>query len=97
MLLWNIWNMVLKLWENRNENIYGKQHQQDQCTEQQQQLHHRVCKYNEMRDSLEHNDKEKIFYKDLEEMLQEDSKYLKAWLKLAQMVFSVAKREQAKP
>jgi hypothetical protein len=96
MLLRNIWNMVLKLWENRNDNIYGKQRRDNQQTEKQR-LKHRVCKYYEMKDLLEHNDKEKIFYKDLEEMLQEDTRYLKAWLKLAQRVFSVAKRDQAKP
>jgi hypothetical protein len=96
MLIKNIWNMVLKLWEKRNEMIHGKQQQVGRRTEQQR-LHHRVCKYYETRDLLEHGDQEKIFYKDLEDMLHEDNRYLKAWLKLAQRAFSVAKREQVKP
>jgi hypothetical protein len=95
MLIKNIWNTVLRLWENRNEWIHGKQLQAERRTEQQR-VHHRVCKYYEMRDLLEHGDREKIFYKDLDDMLNEDARYLKAWLKLAQRVFSMARKEQAK-
>jgi hypothetical protein len=50
-----------------------------------------------MRETLDNFDKEKIFYKDVKVMLQEDTRYIRAWLKLAQRVFSVAKKEQAKP
>jgi hypothetical protein len=48
-------------------------------------------------DKLDTSDREKIFYKDREQMLQEDTRYIKAWLKLAQRAFSVAKKEQAAP
>jgi hypothetical protein len=96
MLIRNLWNMVLKLWENRNEIIHGKQRQDGQRTEHQR-LQHRIRKYYEMKDLLEQQDKEKIFYKELDELIQEDSRYLKAWLKLAQRIFSAAKREQVRP
>jgi hypothetical protein len=43
MLIKNIWNMLLKLWENRSKWIHGKQHQVERRMEQQR-LHHRVCK-----------------------------------------------------
>jgi ribonuclease HI len=96
MLIKNIWNMVLTLWEKRNDIVHGKQLQEDHRTERQR-LQHRVRKYYEIKDTLEHHDREKIFYKDEEVLLMEDNRYIKAWLKLAQRAFSVAKREQAKP
>jgi hypothetical protein len=94
MLLKNIWNMVLKLWENRNEIVHGVS---DDHRTEQERLHHRVHKYYDMKGMLDVTDREKIFYKDLEIMLQEDTRYIKAWLKLAQRALAVAKKEQAKP
>jgi lipopolysaccharide export system protein LptC len=96
MLLRNIWNMVLRLWETRNEIIHGKQIQAEQQTERHR-LQHRVRKYYEMMDTLEHSDKEKIFYKDEETMLSEDTRYITAWLKIAHRAFAVARKEQNKP
>jgi hypothetical protein len=96
MLIRNIWNMVLQLWETRNATIHGKQTQTEQHTEQQR-LQHRVRKYYEMADLLEPTDQVKVFFKDLEGMLLEDTRCIKAWLKLAQRMFSTAEREQAKP
>jgi hypothetical protein len=83
MLIKNIWNMVLLLWENRNEIVHGKQLQDDQRTKHQRLLL-RVHKYYERRDTLESHDRERIFYKDEEALLLEDTRYIKAWLKLAQ-------------
>jgi hypothetical protein len=50
-----------------------------------------------MKEMLDITDREKIFYKDLEEMLVEDTRYIKAWLKIAQRTFAAAKKEQNKP
>jgi hypothetical protein len=33
----------------------------------------------------------------VEAMILKDTRYIKAWLKLAQQAFSVARKEQAKP
>jgi hypothetical protein len=96
MLVKNIWNTVLQMWENRNEIIYGKRTHEAQRTDRQR-LQHRVQKFYDMRGTLDSSDREKIFYKDMEEILNEDSRYIKAWLKLAQRAFSAAKKEYAKP
>jgi enamine deaminase RidA (YjgF/YER057c/UK114 family) len=96
MLIKNIWNTVLRLWENRNEIVHGKQMQETQRTEKQRLLH-RVHQYFASKDQLEQQDRERIFYKDEEAIQQEDTRYIKAWLKLAQRTFSIAKREQTKP
>jgi hypothetical protein len=96
MLLRNIWNTVLKLWKQRNEQVHGRQAQEEHTTERQR-MQHRVRQYYEKSAQLDINDREKIFYKDAEDMLSEDNRYIRAWLKLAQRTFSAAKRERAKP
>jgi hypothetical protein len=50
-----------------------------------------------MRETLDRTDREKIFYKDMEEIIKENTRYIKAWLKLAHRTFSAAKKERAKP
>jgi hypothetical protein len=96
MLITNIWNMVLQLWEKRNEVIHGKTIHDTQNTERQR-LQHRVQKFFEMRESLVSSDREKIFYKDMDEIIKEDTRYIKAWLKLAHRIYSAAKKEREKP
>jgi hypothetical protein len=96
MLISNIWHMVLTLWSNRNEVVHGNRIQAGLNTEKQR-LHHRVQQYYERKETLSTTNKEKIFYKDVQDMLQEDSRYIKAWLKIAQRVFSAHRKEQSKP
>jgi hypothetical protein len=95
MLLCNIWNVVLKLWKQRNEQVHGRQAQDERTTETQQ-LQHRVRHYYEKLEQLDITDREKIFYKDVKTMLSEDNRYIKAWLKLAQRTFTAAKRDREK-
>jgi hypothetical protein len=94
MLLQNIWNTILQLWAQRNEAIHGTKIQRELETERTR-LHYRVQQYYDKMDKLDIGDRDKIFYKDREQMLQEDTRYIKAWLKLAQRAFSTAKKEQA--
>jgi hypothetical protein len=93
MLIRNIWNVVLILWEQRNEQVHGRQ-AQDKCNTETQRLQHRVRNYYELMEQLDTTDREKIFFKDVETMLSEDNRYIKAWLKLAQRIFTAAKKEQ---
>jgi hypothetical protein len=96
MLLRNIWNMTLQLWKQRNEVTHGQQLQSTMNTERLR-IHHHVRTFYEKMDQLDTTDRDKIFYKDLENMLQEDSRFIKAWLKLAQRAFTTAKKERAIP
>jgi hypothetical protein len=96
LLIKNIWNMILTLWENRNEIVHGKQTQDNQRTKRRRLLQ-RVHKYFERQDQLGQHDRTRIFYKDEEEIQLEDTRYIKAWLKIAQQTFAIVKREQAKP
>jgi hypothetical protein len=96
MLLRNIWNVVLKLWKQQNEQVHGRQAQDERTTETQR-LQHRVHHYYEKSEQLDITDREKIFYKDVETMLSEDNRrYIKAWLKLAQRTFTAAKQDREK-
>jgi ribonuclease HI len=96
MLLRNIWNMVLQLWETRNEIIHGNQ-VQDARTTERLRLEHRVRKYYEMMTLLDQTDREKVFYKEEDTLLSEDTRYIKAWLRIVQRVFAVTRKERQKP
>jgi hypothetical protein len=96
MLIRNIWDTILKLWQKRNEILYGANTHMENNVEQRR-WQHRVQQYYEMTELLNVQDREKIFYKTLEEMKQEDIRYIKAWLKIAQRTFRAAKNERKTP
>jgi hypothetical protein len=96
LLLINIWSTTLELWATQNEVIHGTQQLQEQSTEKQR-LESRVRKIFENAHMLENQDRHKIFYKSIDEMLLEDSRYLKAWIKMAQRVMAAAKKEAKVP
>jgi hypothetical protein len=96
LLLINIWSTTLELWATRNEVIHGTQQLQEQSTEKQR-LESRVRKIFENAHMLENQDRHKIFYNSIDEMLLEDSRYLKAWIKMAQRVMAAAKKEAKVP
>jgi hypothetical protein len=87
---------VLQLWGQRNEQVHGRQAHDKRITETQR-LQHRVQKYYELMEQLDTTDREKIFFKDVKTMLSEDNRYIKTWLKLAQRIFTAAKKEREKP
>jgi hypothetical protein len=96
MLIHNIWDTILKLWQKRNEIIHGANSHMEHNVEQRR-LQQKVQRYYEMTELLDVQDREKIFYKTLEEMKQEDTRYIKAWLKIAQRAFRAAKKERKTP
>jgi hypothetical protein len=93
MLICNIWNAILQAWKQRNEIIHGNQHQIEHNTEKRR-LEHRVKEYYQMKETLDASDRERIFFKDLESMLSEDTRYIKAWSKVANRIFTAAKKDR---
>jgi hypothetical protein len=91
-LIHKIWDTFLQLWLQRNEIIHGKQ-EGNQSLREQQFLEARVSRCYEYQYKLQAEDRGKIFYKSLEEMLGEDARYLKAWIKLCERIIRVYKKE----
>jgi hypothetical protein len=93
MLLTNIWNMILTLWKQRNEEVHGISTENNIKTERER-LRNRIIKYYEIAESLEVEDREKLLLKDLESMLSEDTRYIKTWLKMVQRIIRASKMDK---
>jgi hypothetical protein len=85
-LIQKIWD-VHKLWQQRNEMIHDATKKSAGIpTTTRQQLASCIAKYCEYYTTLDIADREIIFNKDLPILLEEDDRYLKSLLKLAQRV-----------
>jgi hypothetical protein len=51
----------------------------------------------ENKEQLNFEDREKIFYADMDTMLKEDTRTIRAWVKLAERIIKSTKKEQLKP
>jgi hypothetical protein len=88
-----IWDTFLKLWLQRNELIHGQNAQQKSIREQHY-VEARVSRCYEYQHILKQKDREKIFYKTKEEMLQADTRYVRAWIKLCERIIRAHKKEE---
>jgi hypothetical protein len=86
----------LKLWNQRNGIIYGKQ-ESDKASQQRQNLIARVERCYQYQQQLKTADRDKIFYKTQEEMMKEDPRYIQSWLKLSERIIRIHKKEANKP
>jgi hypothetical protein len=96
-LIQKLWDGVLKLWQQRNDMIHNATQNAGRSTTTRQRLESRVVKYYEYHMTLDMADREIIFNKELSTMLEEDDRYLKSWLKLAQRVLRRVKIERQRP
>jgi hypothetical protein len=80
-----IWDVFLILWSQRNEIIHGKQ-TDNRSQREQQFLEARVARCYEFEYKLRVEDRTKIFYKTQDEILQEDARYVRAWIKLCERI-----------
>jgi hypothetical protein len=90
-----IWNTTLQLWQNRNGIIYNTKHEnQVEC--KQEHLAERVERCYRYRDHLKINDREKIFMRDKNQLMMEEPRFIKAWIKIAERIIKVTKSEKNK-
>jgi hypothetical protein len=91
-LITAIWDTFQKLlWTQCNNIIYGTK----ETTKQEQQKPHLIARLKQCysyQDKLDIQDRTKIFHKDKEELMAEDHRYIKAWLKLAERIIRVYKK-----
>jgi hypothetical protein len=91
----NIWNLVLRLWKQRNKLIFDKDNQL-QIDAMHDKLEERVnCCY-ALKDELASNDRHIWFATDIEEKMQEEPRLIQTWLTLVERLLCIAKREQRK-
>jgi hypothetical protein len=88
----NIWDTFLSLWNNRNTIIYEDQHKSNHDIIRER-LRMKVENCYLYADKLSFNDRQKIFYMDEKDLMNEDPRYIKAWLKNAGRIIRVNKAE----
>jgi hypothetical protein len=76
----NIWDTFLSLWNNRNTIIYEDQNKSNHDI-LKERLRMRVENCYLYADKLSSNDRQKIFHLDEKDFMNEDTRYIKAWLK----------------
>jgi hypothetical protein len=91
-LIHKIWDVFLILWSQRNEIIHGKQ-ADNRSQREHQFLEARVDRCYEFEHQLRAEDRAKIFFKTRDELLQEDARYVRAWIKLCERIIRVHKKE----
>jgi hypothetical protein len=92
-LITNIWKTILELWSTRLEIL----HDTDKVGKERlrkEKLKTRIQRCYEYSDRLLANERQKWFSKDIEDVLQQDAKYLETWLQLVERIIRIAKREQ---
>jgi hypothetical protein len=94
-IIQNIWDTFLQLWTNRNSIIYDDENKDRQMI-QMERLWRQVESCYLHKERLSVTDRQKIFYKNIEELRTEDYWFIKAWLKIARRIIRVSKLENAK-
>jgi hypothetical protein len=82
-----LWDALLALWKQRNDIIHDTQLEK-KSIQQKQKLEARI--------ELPIQDWSKIFYKSKEELLQEDPRYITAWLRLSERIIRIHRKDRNK-
>jgi hypothetical protein len=94
-MIQNIWDTFLSLWSHRNNLIFNNQ-ESAKADIIRQRLQIKVDRYYQYTEKLTVTDKQKLFQKEKEELLSQDTRYITAWLKLAGRIIRASKRETSK-
>jgi hypothetical protein len=95
-LIRKIWDTYLQLWKQRNEIVHGIQ-EGDKQNSRRQRLIARLERCYQYQDQLSINDQNKIFYKTIEEMQNEEPRLIQSWLRICERLIRVYKKEINKP
>jgi hypothetical protein len=91
-----IWDTFLQLWKQRNELIFGEKSAPNQEAKQDAWIA-KVERCYELEPTLAWKDRSKLFTKSKEEVLAEDHRKVAAWVKLAERLLKINKKEARMP
>jgi hypothetical protein len=91
-----IWDTFLKLWKQRNELIFGEKSAPNQEAKREAWIA-KVERCYELESTLAWKDRSKIFTKRKEEVLAEDHQKVAAWVKIAERILKINKKEAHMP
>jgi hypothetical protein len=90
-----LWDALLALWKQRNDIIHDTQ-LETKSIQQKRKLEARIDRCYTFHDELMLQDRSKIFYKSKEELLQEDPRYITAWLRISERIIRIHRKEKKK-
>jgi hypothetical protein len=91
-----IWDTFLQLWKQRNELIFGEKSAPNQEAKRDAWIA-KVERCYELEPTLAWKDRSKLFTKSKEEVLAEDHRKVAAWVKLAERLLKINKKEARMP
>jgi hypothetical protein len=94
-LLQTIWDTFLRLWRQHNEYIHGVT-EKSHAKRQRAAISARVIECYQQMDLLSAIDRDKIYTKSQDELMQENPTYIKSWVKLATRIIRTSKKENRK-
>jgi hypothetical protein len=87
------WDTLMQLWSQRNEIVHNNEHE-TQVERNQRRMEAKINRCYMMKDKLQFRDREKVFTKEKDELLREDTMTIKNWLRLAEKMIRISKREE---
>jgi hypothetical protein len=91
-LLRMIWDTFIKLWHQRNEIIFGTT-LKSRLEQQQKAMKARVDDCYRRKDQLTITGRNKVFTREQDEIMRENPQHIKAWIKFAERVLRLNKKE----
>jgi hypothetical protein len=94
-ILRKIWDTFLALWQQRNSVVHDSEHIQ-KVDKKKQTLEAKIKRCFDYKDKLKASDRQKIFDKSKEELMQEHPTTIRNWIKMVESVIQVDRREKNK-
>jgi hypothetical protein len=91
-LLRHIWDALLQLWKQRNESVHRNK-SETRNERNKRRMEAKITRCYQHKDKLRIQDRVKIFTKEQDELLQEDSVLIKNWLRIAEKAIRISKQE----
>jgi hypothetical protein len=87
-----IWDALLNLWQQRNELVHHNE-RETRAEKMKRKMEAKIHRCYRMKDMLRFQDRERLFTKNEEELLREDPTTVKNWLKIAEKMIRITRRE----
>jgi hypothetical protein len=79
-LIQTIWDVVLELWQTRNEIIHQTNARQQE-QQHKEKMEQRVCRCYSFKDELQHGERARWFTDSAEVLLTRDARFIESWIK----------------
>jgi hypothetical protein len=94
-LIQNIWDVVLALWQTRNDTIHQTEARQQE-KQRIEKMEKRVRRCYNFKEELQHGERARWFTDTVEDMLKKDARFIDSWTKAVERLIVITKREKKK-